>query len=57
MDKEEIRLLIQTVHHNACVNMMHNCRKQWNVDMTNKMFPPRPPIDTYCKGVGERLKD
>jgi len=41
--------IVQTVHHNACSDMMHACEKHWNVDMTNKVYPPFPRIDKKKK--------
>ena len=38
---------IDTVHWNACREMMYACRKEWDVDMTDKIYPPYPEINIY----------
>jgi len=43
---------IETVHWNACTETMDVCRKEWGVDMTDKIYPPYPEIN-ISKEVGE----
>lgn len=38
-----------TVHHNACVETIEACKKQWMIDMKEWIYPPHPPINIIKK--------
>lgn len=52
---DKVKALIQTVHHNACVNTIRESASHWGI-VDDATRPPHPPIDTIMKDGGAGIE-